>query len=220
MQPSYWLRLLTKPGALESGLIGISAGRTGSGFRVDGSVQQKIELPANSAEWKFVDREHPPVIDRVRQGIVNFHPTAELSAPRVERLAAALERYRRQGVRLIGFAPPFSTEVYRELTTDPRHRNFFRAFERKLPEVFAQAGFPYYDASNLASLGLDDRYMFDGFHAAETFHLHLLQKMLVVFPEVGTMLPKAGRAADALLRSERTNYYYIGIGQAQSSKLP
>ena len=210
MQPSLMKSLLASPAPERTGRIGISAAQTGSGFRLDGSVQQVIPVPPDPAQWRFEDREHPPVIDRVRQGIMNFPESRGVSAKRLERLEAVLELYRAKGIQVAGFAPPFSTEVYRLLSTDPRHRDFFSAFRREVPEAFRKVGTPFVDASDLASFGLDDRSMFDGFHPAETFHLHLLRRMLDTFPETGAMLPGARRAIDETLRSGKTNFWYTG----------
>ena len=219
-QPSLVKSLLAMPSASQSGRIGISAARTGSGFRLDGSIQQSLPVPADPSQWKYEDREHPPVIDRVRQGILNFKESHAVNARRLERLMAVLARCRAKGVQVAAFAPPFSTEVYRALESDPRHRDLLTSFRREIPAAFHAARTPFLDASDLASFGLDDRSMFDGFHAAETFHLHLLRKMLDTFPEMNTMLPRAGRAVDELLQSDRTNFWYTAIPRGEASHKP
>jgi hypothetical protein len=211
MQPALMKSLLSSPVPEQTGRIGISAAHTGSGFRLDGSVRQVIPAPSDPAQWKYEDREHPPVIDRVRQGIMNFPESHSIGPRRLERLAALLERYRAKGIQVAGFAPPFSTEVYGQLSTDPRHRDLFGAFRREIPAVFRKTGTPFVDASGLASFGLDDRSMFDGFHAAETFHLHLLARILDTFPETGSMWPRARPAIEKALRSPKTNFWYANL---------
>src|SRR5205809_2510208 len=41
------------------------------------------------------------------------------------------------------------------------------------PEIFKRHRQPFVDGSKPAELGLDDRYLVDGIHGAETFHLHV-----------------------------------------------
>ena len=219
-QPSLMKSLLLMPSASEAGRIGISAARTGSGFRLDGSIQQTYPVPADPSQWKYEDREHPPVIDRVRQGILNFQESHAVSAPRLARFVAVLARCRAKGIQVAAFAPPVSTEVYRELQSNARQRDLLSSFRREIPAAFEAARMPFLDATDLASFGLDDRSMFDGFHAAETFHLHLLRKMLTAFPEMNAMLPGAGHAVDELLGSSKTNFWYTAIPSERSEHKP
>ena len=49
--------------------------------------------PRSDAEWRFVDREVPPIIERVREAKANFPPADHVSAEGAARLDAVLERY-------------------------------------------------------------------------------------------------------------------------------
>lgn len=211
LRPALLRSLLTAPGAAETGRIGISAGRTGSGFRMDGSVQQVYPVPASVAEWKFEDREVPPVIERVQKGTINFVQSPRVSPERIARLKKALAECKAKGIQVAAFAPPFSTEVYQALTADPRYSELLASFRNGMTEVFREADAPFVDATDLKAFDLDDKYMFDGFHAAETFHLHLIKRLLAAHPATAAMLPRAESAVERLMASDKTNFWYTGI---------
>src|SRR5207247_7342239 len=108
----------------------------------------------------------------------NFPPATGLSPYRVALLDAVLAAYQTRHVLVIGYLPPFSSEVLAQLESDPRHRFFWADFRRAMPELLAKHGFPLFDASATASVGLDDRAMSDGFHADETFQAKVVRALL------------------------------------------
>ena len=124
---------------------------TGGGFRFDGSHKSRLPTPRTEQEWAFVDRETPPVIERVRSGTGNFPPATSLSRDRVALLDAVLAAYQTRHVLVIGSLPPFSSEVLAQLESDPRHRFFWADFRRAMPELLGERGFPLFDASATAS---------------------------------------------------------------------
>ncbi len=186
--------------------IGIAARERGGGFRRDGSYATPLPVPQSPAEWRFVDRESPPIIERVKNAVENFPPASGLSADRLAILDAALDRLGQRGVLVIGYLPPFSTEVVERLRSDPRHARLWAQFRCRLPAVFQRYNFPVVDASELSSLQMDDRAMSDGMHAEETFHVHVVEAMLRDL-RVGVRLPGARRAVERALASPSTNYW-------------
>ena len=171
-------------------LIGIGARQTGSGFRADGSHASSLPVPARHDEWRFVDREHPPIIERVSTATAGFLPTEGISEPRLRALDAALERFTSRHVLVVGYLPPFSSEVLTALGTDPRHSRLW---------------------SDLTRFGMDDRVMIDGVHADETFHLYVVKSMLAD-GRVSAALPGADVAVARALASPRTNYWRADLG--------
>jgi hypothetical protein len=186
--------------------VGISAREKGGGFRADGSFKSPLPAPRSVSGWRFVDRETPPVIERVKDAVGNFPPAAGLSRRRLTVLDNALGRYQARGVFVIGYFPPFSSEVAAQLASDPRHSRFWSEFRGSVPDVFRRHGFPVMDASEAASVSMDDRAMSDGFHAEETFHLRVL-KALMRDDRVREMFPGAEPVLDRALASPKTNYW-------------
>jgi len=208
-RPGQLADLLRGPSAADTRRIGAAALRASAGFRQDGSLRLTFARPDASGPWTYVDRETPPVIERVRAGRLQFLPSTGLDAGRLDRLRGFLAQCRARGITVLGFAPPFSAEVVAALSTDDRHRRLTAQFRAALPATFAAAGFPFVDATDLREFGLDDRYLVDGFHAGETFHLHLLRRILR-HPVAVAVLPGAAAAVDRLLALPGTDYWYVG----------
>ena len=195
-------------------MVGIGAREQGGGFRPDGSFKAVVATPRSEDEWRFVDREKPPIIERVKEAKANFAPADGVAPERAALLDAVLERYQNQRVLVVGYLPPFSSEVLAQLRSDPRHSRIWSDFRRTIPEIFKRHGFPLLDASDTAALGMDDRAMSDGFHAEETFQVHVLDALLRD-ARVREGLPGARAVVDRALASPRTNYWEPDLGARQ-----
>jgi len=136
--------LLKRPGTFAneaSGLIrgagddaiGIGAREQGGGFRADGSFKSPLQVPRPGEAWLFVDREVPPIIERVRSASANFPPASQVSPERLDLLDLVLTRYEKAHVLVMGYLPPFSSEVVASLRSDERHAPFWSDFRRRVP---------------------------------------------------------------------------------------
>jgi hypothetical protein len=192
--------------------VGIGARETGGGFRIDGSYKSHLPTPRTDEEWAFVDRETPPIIERVRTATGNFPETTSVQRERLAQLDAVLASYRAKHVLVIGYLPPFSSEVLAALESDPRHRSFWADFSRAIPTLFRKHSFPLFDASSPASVGLDDRAMSDGFHAEETFQARVIRALVTRDERVRAALPGAAAALDRALASPATNLWTVDFG--------
>lgn len=141
------------------------------GFRVDGSYDYGLPAPA---DWTFQDREHPPVLERIRAGVRGFEPAAGLAEARVTRFLACLRTLKARGVTVLCFAPPYPSGAVAALEERPGQTERWRQYREVLPPRLREEGAVFVDAANPAALGLDDRCMRDGLHAMETFHVRLL----------------------------------------------
>ena len=106
-------------------LIGISARERGGGFRPDGSLKSAVPTPRTGQEWVFVDRETPPIVERVKSAVANFPPANSVSPERLALLDSVLSDYEKKRVMVIGYLPPFSSAVVAQLESDPRHSQLF-----------------------------------------------------------------------------------------------
>jgi hypothetical protein len=185
--------------------IGAAATLNNEGYRWDGSFA--THLPTEGADWTFKDRESPPIPERIRKAEKGFEPTPYASPVRIQKLRRDLQGLKNHGVTVIGFLPPVSSESNHLLSTLPQHQQFWSEYKTVTARLFKELGFPFTDATDLASLGLDDRYMTDGIHAEETFHLYLLRHMLKD-PRVQAALPHAAGAVKVALADPATNFYY------------
>ena len=208
---SFAAEALSIAGGGSAAAIGISARERGGGFRADGSFKSRVPAPRTEREWRFVDRESPPIVDRVASATANFPPADRVSPERLALLDSALARLRQRHVAVVGYLPPFASEVVARLSTDPRHSRFWADFRRLMPEVFRRHGFPMIDASEPSAFGMDDRAMSDGEHAEETFHLHVL-KALLGDDRLREILPGARTVLERAIASPRTNYWEPDLG--------
>ena len=208
---SFAAEALSIAGGGNAAAIGISARERGGGFRADGSFKSRVPAPRTEREWRFVDRESPPIVDRVTSATANFPPADRVSPERLALLDGALARLRQKHVSVVGYLPPFASEVVARLSTDPRHSRFWADFRRTMPEVFRRHGFAMIDASEPSAFGMDDRAMSDGEHAEETFHLHVL-KALLGDDRLREILPGARTVLERAIASPRTNYWEPDLG--------
>ena len=188
--------------------IGLGAREGRGGFRIDGSFASAVPVPKPGEP--FVDREEPPIIDRVRTATANFVPTDHIDPDRLATLTEVLDAYRQQQRLVIGYLPPFSTAVAHELRSDARQSAFFAEFRRVVPLLFGQRGFPLVDASELSDFGMDDRAMSDGFHGEETIHARVMQVMLRD-QRVQEAFRGADTALERALASPRTNDWQVDL---------
>lgn len=208
---SYVKELIAPIRDAHPGFIGIGARAGGSGFRPDGSFASSLPVPTSPAGWRFVDREQPPIIERVIAASEGFQPADRLSPARLALLDTALARLEARRVLVVGYLPPFSSAVLSALRTDSRHARLWSDFERRVPDLFRRHGFPVVDASDPTAFGMDDRAMIDGIHADETFHLYVIRAMMAD-ARVRAVLPGADAAVARALQSPRTNYWRADLG--------
>ena len=184
--------------------IGIEARSASVGFRLDGSMQYNFAPAAASNGWRFVDRETPPISERIRNSTAQFTPCSGASADRLEILAACLDELARKNVLVAGFLPPISSEAAGLLERSATQSNLWNEVRARLPKLFRERSLMFGDASLLRDLGLNDSFMIDGIHAAETFHLHLLESFLAD-ERVAAILPGLSPKIRAALSSPEAN---------------
>jgi hypothetical protein len=198
----------------ENDHIGIQAKTSSAGFRGDGSMQYHFAVPQSEAEWAFIDRENPPIPERIRTGEAPFLPNEGVEKERREMLAQVLAELRKKNVFVLGFLPPFSAEAAGLMETHPGQTKLWNEGRKQVEELFEQNGQVFVDASTTASLGLDDRYMIDGIHGAETLHVHLFQRFLKE-PVVQQKFPGLAEKLTRLLAAKKTNYWHPDYSAAE-----
>jgi hypothetical protein len=191
----------------DAGAIGLGARWTGAGFRPDGSLASGTAAPSDPDGWRFIDRERPTVVDRIRTATARFQISDGVSQSRLAALRGSLAGLSRRGVLVLGFAPPLSDEAAALLAADARHQRLWRGYREEVPALFLAMELPFVDASTPATLGLDDRYMRDGFHGEETLHLYILRRLLAD-STVAAALPTARCSVERAIASPGTNMWF------------
>jgi hypothetical protein len=164
-------------------------------------------VPAN---WHYVDQNHIPVLRRIRKRIMQFTANNGISSQNVARLANVLRQLRERGIFVVAFNPPVASEVARAMATDPSQRTLWNTYRPSMVQLFASLDIPFLFLETPATLGLDDRYMFDGIHAEETFHLYILRALLSD-ARVKNALPQAEGAVDRAIADPRTDFWNASL---------
>jgi len=173
------------------------------GFRNDGSNQWfNRNTPAT-----FIDRENPPIIERVRTGTVQFVKSTDLDSAKLAEFEALLIGLARRGTHIVGFAPPYSSAVRAGLDADAAHHAYLGAYRQQVSALFARHGWLFQDGLDPARFGLDDRCLEDGFHAMETYHVALLLAISRQ-PEAQEALHLQPAKLQATLADPRTTAWY------------
>lgn len=197
-------------GSSNTDRIGLAARFSNAGFRSDGSWKLGIPAPTTVGGWRFVDRASVPHRIRIMEPGDHFAATKGVGPSELHQIRRGLMRLKERGCLVVGFAPPFSSESAILMKTLPSQSGLWSEYQERIPDLFRDLDLPFIDASTPSKLGLDDRYMSDGYHAVETLHLHLLLRMLAD-DRVHRALPSARVAVEKLLRAPQTNYFYVDI---------
>ena len=194
--------------------IGIAARFHEAGFRADGSFVRNHPLPQSAEQWRFVDREHPTVGERIRVGEKQFVPGDGIAPDRVATLKRIVIRLQSSGTLVIGYIPPVAGVYARLLEGDPRFSGLWKEYVVMIPALLASLGTPYVNAAVPTLVGADDRYLSDGVHTEETFALLVIRKALED-PRVAAAIQISASAVDSILASPRTNYWYPDFSATQ-----
>ncbi len=200
-----WKRYLEVLLSPRENRVGLAAQLDNCGFRAtDGSYAFP---PNESPSPESLERLSAIHLRRIAEEDMQFLPSPGLSPRLLNELRGDLLELNRRGVLVIGFLPPFSSPVVRALEGSKHQKDLWHQYAREIPALFAELNLPCIDASTSTNLGLDDRYMRDGVHAMETFHLYLLRAMLDD-PRVERALPTARGSVTNALASHLTDAWH------------
>ena len=181
-RPGSWPYALLRPGALARtphyGLpaMGVRAALEGQGFRADGSMLYENHIVEFQRTGVYRDRETPPAIQRIRDRDFQFSGGG-LEPEALELLVSSLLRLKRAGIETIGFLPPLSSACFQALQESEDLSPWWRVYAEVLPRRL-EGAIPCYAPLTAGVLGLDDRYMVDGFHPGEVLIAALLEQMV------------------------------------------
>ncbi|MEM6326709.1 MAG: hypothetical protein AAF791_06270 [Bacteroidota bacterium] len=203
-----WLALLTTSRTApqdEVKAIGSFAIRRGQGFRRDGSFQYSpLLLREAAADPRFVDRESPPIIERIRSRQLAFAPPVAFDYDKATAVTDALRSLRESGIEVWVYLPPFSTESEEALRDDPILRRWWEVYLGPFAEQLAETGASVISTPTPEAVGLDDRYMIDGFHPSEVMSGHTLLQMMEQAPDASLLREIDAENLRAMLREAET----------------
>jgi hypothetical protein len=151
---------------------GLTAGMYGNGFRNDGSYSWARHA-AQPDSPDDPDYGFSNTHDRIAKGNRRFEHGEKASEASLRETGLLLEACKARGIHVVGFLPPFAHVILEEMLSRPKDYGYLRELKPKLDSIFARAGFPLRDFSDLAALGASDRETVDGYHGSEKAYLRL-----------------------------------------------
>lgn len=160
--------------------LGMRAIRDGHGFRSDGSEQYGDFLIAG---WLWYEQQRQNHLDWMREGDEIYVFGDEFSEDRLNMLNDLLAFATERGIYVVGYLPPHMPSLWEEMEARGNHR-FMDKLRDILPGVFEEYGYPFFDYSNGAWIGLTDDDFFDGWHVSELGNLRLYVHLLEFVPQL------------------------------------
>jgi hypothetical protein len=160
--------------------IGSAARKHGHGFRKDGSRQYNPEILLDYLKNpRYVDREDPPVVDRIHRLRRQFTVPVIVDNKRVQLILKSLQMMQEVGIEVYAFMPPFSSEVFKALDESVKLREWWQYYKNDFPNLLIKLGIKVIPVAQPAHLGLSDSYMIDGFHPSEVYIAHVVRSIIV-----------------------------------------
>lgn len=169
-----------EPGGSGKMALGMRAIRDGHGFRSDGSEQYGDFLIAEFL-WQPQQRENH--LEWMRNGENMYLYGDTYSQERLAMLEDLLAYTAEHDVFVVGYLPAYMPGLWVEMQERGNH-TYKNALRERLPNVFAQYGYPLFDYSDGSAIGLTDEDFYDGWHISELGNLRIYTHMLQYVPEL------------------------------------
>lgn len=195
--------------------LGIASIAYHSGFDADGFYYygQRLMLPqADFDDYVFRDS-----LRRVRSGARRFEHGETPDIDRVRELAALVETFRREGIKVVPFLPPVAPTVFAEMAKAGGY-----GYVAKLREALIQEGLDVHDFHDPRSLDLVDCEFVDGNHGGDVAYARLLGELarrepgLAGYLDIAEVRRVGGMAGRAAVYFEETfgvpESDFLGLG--------
>ncbi len=150
------------------------AGMQGRGYRNDGSYRHEGEISRFLRDSSYEDGV---LLSKLQQKIEPFILPFEFSKEKESIYFKVLERFKRNGIELILYIPPYSDTFFNEAMKDPVFSGFWGHF-MDVQAKLIQAGYHVIPFTTPSRMGLNDTYMVDAEHPSEVFCALQLKKSI------------------------------------------
>lgn len=165
-----------QPGRRRSG---VRAFQQGVGFRADGSYQYSPEIARSATKFPtYVDRETPPVIERIRTQTSYFSPSPVIPAQRLEIFWNDVERLKDLSIDLAIVLPPVARPCWEAAQIPEGMQTWWQFYWNDFPEQAALFGLPVVVCPVPQTVGMTDAAMWDGFHPGEVVAAQIFLSLL------------------------------------------
>jgi hypothetical protein len=145
--------------------IGMQARVYKSGFRNDGSMKSRSQFSRTELLQQLKVDSEKSILDINNGG--GFEFTGSLSKQHLQYLDSFLAICASQNVLVIGFIPPYISSIREALLKTDLNANKVSEFSNVMDKMFSKYEYRFFDASNPASFGSSDEYLFDTVHASD-----------------------------------------------------
>ena len=159
--------------------IGSAAEKYGHGFRKDGSLQYSPQMLLEYLKNPgYVDREKPPIIERIRRYRSYFTVPVILDKEKIRIIFDSLSLLQKTEIEMHVFMPPVSSEVLKALDQSVELSKWWQFYKNDMPGLLKKRGMTVIPVAQPAHLGLSDLYMIDGFHASEVYMAKVVRMII------------------------------------------
>jgi len=127
---------------------------------------------------RYVDREDPPVIDRIHRLSRQFTIPVIVDNKRAQLILKSLQMMQDVGIEVYAFMPPLSSEVFKALNESVELSKWWQYYKNDFPNLLIKHGIKVITVAEPTHLGLSDLYMIDGFHSSEVYIAHVVRSII------------------------------------------
>lgn len=167
-------KLLSRQTSLQT--FGLNALMSGSGFRNDGSYQYGVSA-RDRVNPRSEDFQFKETMSRIERACCRFEQSADVSEKALADLDALLERSSAEGIRVVGFLPPYPHEVLEKMKSSGNSYAYISKLDDAIRPLFEKRGLPFFDFTDLRSTGASDGEYIDGLHASEKAYVRIWIQM-------------------------------------------
>lgn len=153
--------------------IGLSAASKSDGFRLDGSYQYGQYI---SGKIEY-DKDFQDTLDRINKGTRRFQFARDIDMERLEKLENLINILKNKGIQVVLFLPPFANKIYLTMNNSPNHSEFINKFEQSIEALSRKMDIPFFNYSDILSVGAQDTETVDGFHGSDVSYARMLLNM-------------------------------------------
>ncbi len=162
--------------------LGLFTINGGTGYRPDGTrPSDKL-----SFDSQLIDEKIERSFETIENGKKMYRQSEVIDTIALQELQGILDYLHSKDVLVIGYMPPFAPTIYQQLM-DSGQYEYMLQFEPTLTPLFEQYGFAFFDFTDPAKTGTQDRDTWDGWHPSEKItsliYLHIAEQMPDVFAE-------------------------------------
>ncbi len=150
--------------------IGLQAIVNGDGYLPDGSYLYTKEIK-NPSPSRFEN-----IVERINAGTAKFEYGEEVNQNALVALKSLLRYTKEKDVYVVAFLPPYAQVALEKMEESGKY-GYIEKLPKELFPIFQSYNYPFFDFTNISSVGSSDKEAIDGFHGSDVTYLRILINM-------------------------------------------